>query len=602
MKFREQTQNFISTVKTVKSLLGFIKIKKASYVTLKAVLALKNTSATLIYTILPGIIINELVADRRIPHLSVFVGLLTLTPLLSSLLDALINTALAKTRNAISLQLETDFYRHTNSMDYEHLENPEVQTVKQRASETVNSAVGVIDTLIDFGASLLSMISVFAIITNLNILIVLVVAVTIYVNSLITKWIQKKQYQSKIEVDKEERKLWGYGYIVDNFHFAKELRLFGLSEMIIGKISDTQKSVNSIGLVLLKEQNKANLTTIFIQCLEQVFLYIYLIYLFLIGTITVGGVTLYQSATSQFFSSLTTVVNVYLSLCAKSLSTEELIAFMDMPKRQLMTGNRHSVFDEASTIEFRDVSFRYPGSERYALRHLNLTIKGDSRLCIVGTNGSGKSTFIKLLTRLYFPTEGEILLNGTNINEYDYLEYQRLFAPVFQDFCMFYFSLKENIVLAGEYDVEKLDRVTVNSGLSSLIPKLGKGYDTQVDKWIDEEGFEPSGGEGQRIAIARAQYHGGDVFILDEPTAALDPSAEYEIYTQFNEMITDKCAVLITHRLSAVQLADNVAVFDEGRVAEYGTHQKLYAEGGLYTEMFDKQAQFYRDNAGLGIE
>lgn len=135
--------------------------------------------------------------------------------------------------------------------------------------------------------------------------------------------------------------------------------------------------------------------------------------------------------------------------------------------------------------------------------------------------------------------------------------------------------------------------------MSELVKKLPKGYDTHVDKWIDPEGFEPSGGENQRIAIARACYHGGDIFLLDEPTASLDPVAEYEIYTQFNDMITDKCAVIITHRLSAVQLADKVAVFDDGNVVEYGTHFELYEKSGIYTEMFDKQAQFYRDEKNI---
>ena len=149
--------------------------------------------------------------------------------------------------------------------------------------------------------------------------------------------------------------------------------------------------------------------------------------------------------------------------------------------------------------------------------------------------------------------------------------------------------------MADNYSRERLDEVCTESGLSSLVSKLPKGYNTQVDKWIDEEGFEPSGGEEQRIAIARACYHGGEIFLLDEPTAALDPVAEYEIYTQFNSMITDKTAVLITHRLSAVQLADKVAVFDNGSLIEYGTHKQLYSKGGVYTEMFDKQAEFYRN-------
>ena len=192
--------------------------------------------------------------------------------------------------------------------------------------------------------------------------------------------------------------------------------------------------------------------------------------------------------------------------------------------------------------------------------------------------------------------KGEILLNGTNINEYDYTEYQRLFAPVFQDYVRYYFSLGTNIVLASQFDKDKLDKICQECGLTDLVNKLPKGYDTQVDKFIDEEGFEPSGGEDQRIAIARACYKGGEIYLLDEPTAAIDPMAEYEIYTQFNNMTKNKCAILITHRLSTVQLADKVAVFDNGSVVEYGTHKELYEKGGMYTEMFDKQAQFYRDD------
>ena len=156
----------------------------------------------------------------------------------------------------------------------------------------------------------------------------------------------------------------------------------------------------------------------------------------------------------------------------------------------------------------------------------------------------------------------------------------------------------ENIVLANAYNKEHLDEVCLHSGLDGLIKKLPKGYDTSIGKTFDEEGIEPSGGEAQRIAIARACYRGGEIFLLDEPTAALDPMAEYEIYTQFTEMITNKCAILITHRLSAVQLADKVAVFDGGHIEEYGTLIYLYAKGVIYTEMFDKQAEFYRDKPG----
>ena len=203
---------------------------------------------------------------------------------------------------------------------------------------------------------------------------------------------------------------------------------------------------------------------------------------------------------------------------------------------------------------------------------------------------------IKLLARLYWPTEGEILLNGINIYEYCYEEYQRLFSPVFQDFCEYYMPLRENIILNHEFDAKHLDDICRDSGLDNLVNKLPKGYDTQIGKWmINDDGIEPSGGESQKIAIARAIYHDAPIFLLDEPTAALDPLIEYEIYKQFSEMIADKTALLITHRLSAVQLADKIAVFDEGQLIEYGTHKQLYANGGKYAEMFDKQSQFLCD-------
>lgn len=226
---------------------------------------------------------------------------------------------------------------------------------------------------------------------------------------------------------------------------------------------------------------------------------------------------------------------------------------------------------------------------------MNLKISCNEKLCIVGANGADKSTFVKLLTRLYEPTSGEILLNGVNINCYDYDEYQLLFASVFQECATYMFTIKENIILTKPYDEELFTRVCEESHISTLISKLKYKADTQIGKEIDPEGIAPSGGEEQRFAIARAYYKGGEIYILDEPTAALDPNAEYEIYTQFRNMIKDKSAILITHRLSAVQLADKVAVFDNGQVVEYGTHKELYAKGGIYTEMFDNQAEFYRD-------
>ena len=594
---KDYKQSIRATLNTTKYMMGFVVRdgKGKIYIMFNLFLTALNAAMSVVYTVFPGLIITELTNEKSLFKIALWVGILVSSPQISVTLNALLNTYMSRISMYLRIKLETSFYRHLALMDYETLENPDIQTMKERAAETLGGALSITNLFMGLIGNVISLLAISTIVTSLNPIILVLIIITIYINSLITKWLNKKQFVYNQEISKQDRKLWGFSYMLENFHFAKELRLFNINDFLMNKVIRNYKETDDIKIELLKKQNKAGILSSIIQAVEKAALYAYLIWLVIKKGLGIGHMTIYLNASSQFSSGLSSVVGSYLQLSAQSLNVQELIEFLNIPMRQLDSGKLHPIFDNNSTIVFKDVSFKYPGSSNYALEHLNITINCGKTLCIVGENGSGKSTFIKLLTRLYFPTEGEILLNGININEYDYLEYQRLFSPVFQDFCQFFLTLGENITLSTSATLEKLNDVCSQSGLIKLANKLPKGYDTQVDKWIDEEGFQPSGGEGQRIAIARALYHGGEIFILDEPTAALDPNAEYEIYTQFNRMIENKCAILITHRLSAVQLSDTVAVFDKGHVAEYGTHKELYAKNGIYTEMFNKQSQFYRD-------
>lgn len=591
---KDEKKGLLSTFKTIRILLGFLGPGRTRYVILKAFSALLNSAVSIFTTIFPGLIIKELTGDQEIAVLVIYTCALTMLPLVHTLINSVLNIFILRWRLQLSVQLNVDFFRHVITMDYETLESPTIQVKQEIAERTIYQALDVVDELINMGGILMSLTAVFAIIASLNVFLIFLVVLSIFLNAGISKRLHKQQYLTQKARTQEDRKKWSLIYVLENSRFAKEIRLFQTGEMLLRKLQKVQERIETLQVNYTRTRDKAILRQAIINCTEHALVYAYLIYSLLKGVIDIGGLTIYLSATNQFFVSLKSVVDAYLQLNSRSFNTQELVEFLDIPARQLEQGHKTPVLRPDSVIEFRNVSFQYPGSERYALRHLNLTWSTSERLCIVGHNGAGKTTFIKLLTRLYFPTEGEILLDGVDIQEFDYKEYQRLFAPVFQDFSLFWLSFQDNIILDSPLKQEKLDQIIEEAGLKSLVNKLPNGYDTQVWKWIDENGFDPSGGEAQRMAIARACYHGASIFLLDEPTAALDPVAEHEIYTQFNNMITDKGAVLITHRLSAVQLAHKVAVFAGGEVAEYGTHKELYAKNGLYTEMFDKQSQFYR--------
>lgn len=245
-------------------------------------------------------------------------------------------------------------------------------------------------------------------------------------------------------------------------------------------------------------------------------------------------------------------------------------------------------------MEFRDVSFRYPGSELYALRHVNLRFKVGSRMAVVGENGSGKTTFIKLLCRLYDPTEGEILLNGIDIRKYRYEEYMQLFSVVFQDFQLLSQPLGNNVSGSLHYDRQRASKALEDAGFGERLATLPQGLDTMLYKEFGENGVEVSGGEAQKIAIARALYKDAPFIILDEPTAALDPIAEAEIYSKFNDIVTDKTAIYISHRLSSCKFCDEILVFHQGAVIQQGTHEDLLAkEGEKYHQLWHAQAQYY---------
>ena len=253
--------------------------------------------------------------------------------------------------------------------------------------------------------------------------------------------------------------------------------------------------------------------------------------------------------------------------------------------------------DRAYQVEFKDVSFKYPGTEIWALRHVNVKFQIGSRMAIVGENGSGKTTFIKLLCRLYDPQEGEILLNGINIKKYDYREYMDIFSIVFQDFQLLSQPLGNNVAGGKEYDPERVIKALEDAGFGERLKTMPEGLNTLLYRQYEDTGVEISGGEAQKIAIARALYRNAPFLVLDEPTAALDPIAEAEIYAQLNQIVEDRTAIYISHRLSSCRFCDEILVFDRGQVVQRGSHEELLGDGaGKYSALWNAQAQYYMAN------
>ena len=310
---------------------------------------------------------------------------------------------------------------------------------------------------------------------------------------------------------------------------------------------------------------------------------------------------MYTGAVLTFINSVRTVLTNLVELNSYSLYYDALEEYLHIP-RKLAENEKLPIPTGNHRIEFRNVSFRYSGQPSNALYQINLVLEPGQKLAVVGENGAGKTTFVKLLVRLYDPTEGEILLDGVDIRKIDYEAYMGLFSTVFQDYRLFAFSLKENVTLAKPIDADKTEAVLRKVGLGKLIDRLPDGIETSIYKEFDENGVEPSGGEGQKIALARALYRNAPIVILDEPTASLDPKAEYEIYQQFSGLVEGKSAVFITHRLSSAQFCDKIAVFQQGGMIEYGTHKQLLAQNGVYASLYQMQAQYYyqdKNNAAI---
>ena len=421
-------------------------------------------------------------------------------------------------------------------------------------------------------------------------------------SAIITFVYRRKNFMYMRRRSKARRQMAYYSSTVTNKDLTKEIRLFDLSDTFIAHYKTTFENYFKGIKKLITDEGAWHIGLSGVSSAVNCYLFLYIARMVYKGILKIGDYSFYTGALKSISSGFTTLIDTTASIYEGTLFIDNMITFMNEEQTVVprLAEPAHVRRHCGHTIELRNVSFRYPGTERMVIRNVNLTLREGETAVLVGLNGAGKTTLIKLITRLYDPTEGEIFLDGRDIRDYELNELYRMFGIIFQDFGKYAVSVKENIAFGDirkGIDEDDIALAAKRSNADSFIDKLPDGYNTPLMRYFEDNGIELSIGQWQKLSIARAFYSDSDILILDEPTASLDPMAEQEIFDQFDTLRRDKTTIFVSHRLSSATTASKIIVLENGTIAEEGTHRELMDKRGKYYELFTTQAKRYMEEA-----
>lgn len=503
--------------------------------------------------------------------------------------------------NLIGIKMYKNIYKKTIYLDYEMLLDKNIMEKRELALKVINEMRVTTFTQVFkiVTTNIIVLIGLVAVLSTIDFWIILIALAIIFINTVSTA-VQKKQ---EININNDfvpiNRKTAYFFNTGADASINKEIRVYNMMNPLLKMYGAIQnavlKLVQKSFRIFFVNRTVANLS----NALLDLAMYILLgLKVLTTTTTTVGDFSLYLSTIRTFNSSVQGLLTSYLDILNNGQYLKNYFEFMNLPT--MLEDKKADIFvGDSMVFTFDDVSYKYPGQDNYVLKNINIEINAGEKLAIVGENGAGKTTLVMLLMRMFNPTEGRILLNGTDIRQFSAEEYFRMFSTVFQDFKLFAFQIKDNVSSLDESGRDVGQRVNLaidKVGLRPKIDSLKKGINTYIDKIYENDGVLLSGGESQRIAIAQALYKDAPVIILDEPTASLDPRVETEIYTKFDKITTGKTAIYITHRLGSIRFCDRAIVLKDGHLLDIGSHDELMHNCPHYAELYNMQAQFYTNS------
>ena len=513
-------------------------------------------------------------------------GLARVSALLESLLGDLFS-------NRISVRL----MEHAATLDLSQFEDAETYDHLERARRQTTARIGLFTLLLQTAQDMVTLASLGGVLLLQMPWLLLLLAVAVLPAFLGEAHFAILGYSLLFQWTPERRLLDYLRYLGASDDSAKEVKLFGLSNFLVGRYAKLSDEFYHENKRLAIRRNVVSTLLVSLGTLGYYGAYIVIIYGTVMGRFTIGALTFLAGSFRQSRDLIQRVLLSLSQIYEQSLYLSDLFTFFDVKPRVVsQPGARQVPNPIREGFVFHDVGFKYPGSSRWAVRHLGFKLEPEERLALVGENGAGKTTLVKLLARLYDPDEGHITLDGVDLREYDLVSLRRNIGVIFQDFVRYDFVLKENIGVSeidAVSDESRVKEAARRSLADSVAGRLAEGYDQMLGRRFDG-GVELSGGEWQKVALGRAYMREAQVLILDEPTAALDARAEYEVFLRFAELTKGRMAVLISHRFSTVRMADRILVLKEGELVDHGTHEELVSRQGLYAELFSLQAAGYR--------